>query len=70
MNAYSALSTGLRGELDNYLDTVSSRSLCGNRAYCSRFLLLMQNEGLQTVPEIEIADLISANMTESRCSAA
>ena len=63
MNAYSALSTGLRGELDNYLDTVSSRSLCGNRAYCSRFLLLMQNEGLQTVPEIEIADLISATNT-------
>ena len=60
MNAYSELSPGLRGELDEYLDTVSAGSLHGNRAYCSRFLLLMQNEGLQTVPEIEISDLISA----------
>ena len=60
MNAYSELSPGLRGELDKYLDTVSAGSLHGNRAYCSRFLLLLQNEGLQTVPEIEMSDLISA----------
>ena len=60
MNAYSELSPGLRGELDKYLDTVSAGSLHGNRAYCSRFLLLLQNEGLQTVPEIEISDLIYA----------
>lgn len=60
MNAYSELSPGLRGELDKYLDTVSAGSLHANRAYCSRFLLLLQNEGLETVHEIEISDLISA----------
>ena len=63
MNAYSELSPELRGEVDKYLDTVSVGSLHGNRAYCSRFLLLMQDKGLQTVTEIKISDLISATST-------
>ncbi len=59
MNVYSDLSPRLREELDRYLDTVSAGALDGNRTYCSRFLLLLQNEGIQTVSSIEISDLIS-----------
>lgn len=60
MNAYSELSPALRGELDRYLDTVSEGALQGYRSYCSRFLLLLQQNGLQSVPEIKIPDIISA----------
>ena len=60
MNAYSDLSPALRRELDRFLDTVTAGSLSSYRAYCSRFMLLLQNEGLQTVPEIKIQDLIPA----------
>jgi len=60
MNAYSDLSPSLRGELDKYLDTLSKGTLHGDRAYCSRFLYLLQESGLQTVSEVSIPELIAA----------
>lgn len=67
MNAYSELSPALRGELDEYLDTVSETALHGYRTYCSRFLLLLQQNGLQSALEIKTPDIISATNIVMRC---
>ena len=63
MNAYSSLSPALRRELDRFLDSVSAGSRHSNRNYCSKYLLLLQDKGLQTVSEIKISDLVSAMNT-------
>lgn len=63
MNAYSNLSPALREELDRFLDAASAGSRYKNRRYCSRFLLLMQNRGIQNVSEIKVPDLVFAMNT-------
>lgn len=67
MNAYSELSPAFQGELDKFLDTVSAGALHSHRAYCGKFLLLMQNEGHHAVSDITISDLIFAMNTFMPC---
>ena len=63
MNAYSKLSPTLQGELDEYLSTVSKGVMHGYRAYCSSFLLLLQEDGVESIPEIKIPELVSVMNT-------
>lgn len=60
MNAYSNLCPTLRVELDKYVSALPKTSCHSNRAYCSKFLLLLQDTGLREVSEIRIPDLVSS----------